>query len=93
MTFAGRRLARCRFPSERDPILSKAIAMMATPYGLGGDQEALCLKIDKVNGWLFTIDSSDQIGPIRPRARRPCRLSTTLAVAANGDRHPKTTVE
>lgn len=43
---------------KRDPILAKGMAMMATPYGLGGDQEAVCLKMDKVNGWLFTIDSS-----------------------------------
>lgn len=43
---------------KRDPILARGMAMMATPYGLGGDQEAVCLKMDKVNGWLFTIDSS-----------------------------------
>lgn len=55
---------------KRDPILSKAIAMMATPYGLGGDQEALCLKIDKVNGWLFTIDSSRITDPtVRERVQ------------------------
>lgn len=34
------------------------MAMMATPYGLGGDQEAACLKMDLVNGWLFGIDST-----------------------------------
>lgn len=39
-------------------ILSEGIAMMATPFGRGGDQEAVCLKMDLVNGWLFTIDSS-----------------------------------
>lgn len=31
---------------------------MATPFGRGGDQQAVCLKMDLVNGWLFTIDSS-----------------------------------
>lgn len=42
----------------RDPILSEGIAIMATPFGRGGDQEAVCLKMDLVNGWLFTIDSA-----------------------------------
>lgn len=43
---------------SRDPILKEGIAMMATPFSRGGEQEAVCLKIDLVNGWLFTIDSS-----------------------------------
>lgn len=43
---------------QRDPILAEGIAMMATPFGRGGDQECLCIKLDLVNGWLFTIDSS-----------------------------------
>ena len=30
---------------------------MTTPFGRGGSQEAVCLKMDLVNGWLFTIDS------------------------------------
>ena len=32
--------------------------MMATPFGRGGDQEAVCLKLDLINGWLFPIDPS-----------------------------------
>lgn len=44
--------------TQRDPILSEGIAVMATPFGRGGDQQAVCLKMDLVNGWLFTIDSS-----------------------------------
>jgi hypothetical protein len=43
---------------SRDAILKEGIAMMATPFGRGGDQEAVCLKLDLVNGWLFTIDTS-----------------------------------
>ena len=43
---------------KRDPVLSEGMAMMATPYGLGGDQEAVAIKMDLVNGWLFGIDSS-----------------------------------
>lgn len=42
---------------QRDPILAEGIAMMATPFGQGGDQEALCLNVEFVQGWLFTIDS------------------------------------
>ena len=43
---------------KRDPILSEGIRVMRTPFGAGGAQEAVCLKMDLVNGWLFTIDSS-----------------------------------
>lgn len=43
---------------QRDPILSEGIAMMATPFGRGGDQETLCINVEMVQGWLFTIDSS-----------------------------------
>lgn len=43
---------------QRDPILSEGIAMMATPFGRGGEQEVLCIKVDLLQGWLFTIDSS-----------------------------------
>lgn len=43
---------------KRDPILSEGIAVMATPFGRGGDQECVCLKLELVNGWLFTIDTA-----------------------------------
>lgn len=43
---------------KRDPILSEGICMMHTPFGNGGSQEVICIKLDLVNGWLFTIDSS-----------------------------------
>lgn len=43
---------------KRDPILSEGMVMMPTPFGRGGNQEAVCLKLDLVNGWLFTIDTN-----------------------------------
>ncbi|TDR36527.1 phage antirepressor N-terminal domain-containing protein [Aquamicrobium defluvii] len=43
---------------KRDPILSEGICVMHTPFGPGGGQDCLCLKMDLVNGWLFTIDSA-----------------------------------
>lgn len=43
---------------KRDPILSEGMAMMATPFGRGGDQECVAIRLDLINGWLFTIDSS-----------------------------------
>jgi len=43
---------------KRDAILAEGMAIMATPFGRGGDQEAVCLKLDLVNGWLFTIDTA-----------------------------------
>ena len=42
---------------QRDPVLAEGIAIMATPFGRQGGQEAVCLKMELVNGWLFTIDS------------------------------------
>lgn len=43
---------------KRDPILSEGMCVMHIPFGRGGNQEAVCLKLDLVNGWLFTIDTS-----------------------------------
>ncbi|MFS8181376.1 phage antirepressor N-terminal domain-containing protein [Pseudovibrio denitrificans] len=43
---------------KRDPILSEGMVIMTTPFGRGGTQDAACLRLDLVNGWLFTIDSS-----------------------------------
>lgn len=42
---------------QRDPILSEGGTMMVLPSP-GGVQETLCLRLDLVNGWLFTIDES-----------------------------------
>lgn len=43
---------------SRDPILSEGTCMMQVPFAKGGAQDTTCLKMDLVNGWLFTIDSS-----------------------------------
>lgn len=43
---------------KRDPILSEGMCVMHIPFGRGGAQEAVCLKLELVNGWLFTIDTS-----------------------------------
>jgi hypothetical protein len=42
---------------NRDPILSEGILVMGIP-SVGGMQETTCLKLELVNGWLFTIDES-----------------------------------
>lgn len=42
---------------NRDPILSEGVRMMRTPFTRGGSQEVICLKLELVNGWLFTIDA------------------------------------
>lgn len=42
----------------RDPILSEAVSVMKMPFGAGGGQEAVCLKEDLIQGFLFTIDSA-----------------------------------
>lgn len=43
---------------SRDPILSEGTCMMQVPFAKGGAQDTTCLKMELVNGWLFTIDSS-----------------------------------
>lgn len=42
---------------NRDPVLSKGVRVMRIPFGRGGAQEATCLKMERLNGWLFGIDS------------------------------------
>lgn len=42
---------------KRDPILSEGITITVIP-SLGGPQETTLLRLDLVNGWLFTIDES-----------------------------------
>jgi hypothetical protein len=42
---------------KRDPILAEGMTMTVIPSP-SGPQETTCLKLDLVNGWLFTIDES-----------------------------------
>jgi hypothetical protein len=42
---------------NRDAVLSEGIRVIRIP-SIGGRQEAICLRLDLVNGWLFTIDES-----------------------------------
>ena len=39
-----------------DPVLSKGVTTIVIPSP-GGAQEMTCLRLDKINGWLFKIDS------------------------------------
>ena len=41
----------------RDAILSEGMVIMTMP-SVGGAQETVCLKLETVNGWLFTIDEN-----------------------------------
>ena len=43
---------------NRDPVLSKGTFVMKVPFGRGGAQEAVCIKIELINGFLFGIDTS-----------------------------------
>ncbi len=42
---------------QRDPILSEGTCIMKVPFGRGGAQEAVCLNVELIQGWLFTIDT------------------------------------
>jgi hypothetical protein len=43
---------------RRDPVLSPTVAMMTTVGADGRQRELVCLPLDMVHGWLFTIDSA-----------------------------------
>ena len=43
---------------HRDAILAEGTIIMKAPSAGGGAQDTLCLKLELVNGWLFTIDDS-----------------------------------
>lgn len=43
---------------RRDPILSEGVVVIPSPLSLGGEQEVLCLNVEMLQGWLFTIDSA-----------------------------------
>ena len=40
---------------------------MKMPFSNGGPQEMLCLRLDLVHGWLFTVDSAPNSRQIRSR--------------------------
>ena len=40
---------------KRDPILAEGMCIMPTPFGDGGEQDAACLRLDLLNGWLFGV--------------------------------------
>ncbi|SEG60969.1 phage antirepressor N-terminal domain-containing protein [Bosea lathyri] len=42
---------------KRNPILAEGMVVMPIPFGRGGDQEAVSIKLELVNGWLLTIDT------------------------------------
>lgn len=43
---------------RQDAVLAEGIIMMVIPSPGGGAQETLCLKLEMVNGWLFSIDDT-----------------------------------
>lgn len=49
---------------QGDPILSEGGTVTVLPSA-GGPQETFCLRLDLVNGWLFTID----VARVKPEAR------------------------
>mgnify|MGYP000927415280 CR=1 FL=1 len=59
---------------RRDDVLSEGVVMMPTPSA-GGLQEALCLPIDLINGWLFGVDANRVKPELRDKItlyRREC---------------------
>jgi hypothetical protein len=54
---------------KRDPILREGICMMHIPFAQGGLQDALCLRLDLLNGWLFKIDSTRVKSELREKVQ------------------------
>ena len=51
---------------KRHPVLSQGVSIMDTPSA-GGEQEATCLPLDYLNGWLSGVDASRVRPEIRER--------------------------
>lgn len=51
---------------KRHPVLSEAMSVMDLPSN-GGDQQTVCLPLDKLNGWLFGVTASRTRPEIRER--------------------------
>jgi P22_AR N-terminal domain len=43
---------------KRNQVLSEGMRMIRIPFMRGGDQDAVTLRLDRIHGWLFTIDAS-----------------------------------
>lgn len=41
----------------RDPLLSKGVRVTRIPLGRGGPQDVVCLPLDLIHGWFFTLSS------------------------------------
>jgi hypothetical protein len=66
---------------NRDPILSevKGVFMVNTP---GGQQQAVCLPLDYLNGWLFKMDAARVKDTVRERLLRYQRDCYKVLAAA-----------
>jgi hypothetical protein len=42
---------------KRNQVLSEGMRMIRIPFMRGGDQDAVALRLDRIHGWLFTIDA------------------------------------
>lgn len=51
---------------KRDPVLREGICMTHMP-GRGGPQDTICLRLDLLHGWFFTIDSTRVKPSLRER--------------------------
>jgi hypothetical protein len=52
---------------KRSPILNEGVRMIRTPFGPGGPQEMVCLSLQLIHGWLFTIEASRVREELRDR--------------------------
>lgn len=51
---------------QNDPVLSEGGTVTVLP-STGGMQDTFCLRLDLINGWLFTIDASRVKDDVRPK--------------------------
>lgn len=54
---------------KRDEVLYEGMRVMRIPSVRGGDQDTVTLRLDRLHGWLFTIDSSRVKEEIRARVQ------------------------
>jgi hypothetical protein len=54
---------------KRDAVLREGMRMVRIPFLRGGNQDAVALRLDRLHGWLFTVDSGRVREALRERVQ------------------------
>ena len=74
---------------RRDPVLNEGVFIINIPFGRGGKQQQICLRIDLLHGWLFTVNSTRVKESLREQIQayqRDCYRILFQAFSPDGER-------